>query len=62
MRNKRLKMATKRIKVTKTGKILRRKSAQGHGQTKDPSKRIRRRKGDFGFDSTLAKKIKNKYI
>ncbi len=62
MRNKTLKAASKRIKVTKTGKLLRRKSAQGHGQSKDSSKRIKRRKGDFNFSNKIAKKIKNKYI
>ncbi|NMB92340.1 MAG: 50S ribosomal protein L35 [Parcubacteria group bacterium] len=47
----------KRIKITKTGKILRRCAHQGHNQAKQSSKIKRRRKKSI-FLSTHTKHIK----
>jgi len=57
-----MKSIRERLKITKRGKILRRKAGQGHTQSKDSSKRRRRRRGYFELNKNLQKKIKGKYL
>jgi ribosomal protein L35 len=44
------KSASKRIRVTKNGKILRRKMASGHNRTRKTSKLIRSKKKTTGLN------------
>ncbi len=53
------KSISKRLKITKTGKILRRAMAQGHFLAKKRSIQIRRKKLFRGLD--MGKKIVKKY-
>ena len=52
------KAATKRIKITKTGKLLHRKSGQNHFNAKMSRKVQRRQKGMVQFSKTTTKKMK----
>ena len=52
------KSLTKRFKVTKTGKVLRRQGFRRHLNAKKSSKRKRRLKGNVTTKKTYAKKIK----
>lgn len=52
------KSITKRFKITKKGKVLRRKGFRRHLNTKKSSKRKRRLKGKVETNEIYAKKIK----
>ncbi|MBM3250914.1 MAG: 50S ribosomal protein L35 [Candidatus Nealsonbacteria bacterium] len=52
------KSITKRFKITKTGKILRRATGQNHFQAKKSGKRIRQSRKWLLASKPLAKKIK----
>jgi len=62
MGSKTLKAVKKRFKITKKGRMLRRKASLGHGQSKETSKTIKRRRGYTELDKTIVKKIKEKYL
>lgn len=52
------KSLTKRFKITKTGKILRRQSGQNHFRAKKSGKRVRKSRKWIKVSDPLAKKIK----
>ncbi len=54
------KSATKRFKVTATGKLLRGRSFNRHLRVKKSSKQKRRLKGEIEVTGTLAKKLKKR--
>ncbi len=49
---------TKRFKITKTGKLLRRTQGQGHSRANKSRTVIRRKDGDTAVDSSDLKNIK----
>ena len=61
MGSKSLKAVKKRFKITKKGKLLRRKASLGHGQSRQASKTISRRRGYIEIGKPITKKIKEKY-
>lgn len=58
VKQKTRKSVTKRFKVTKNGKVLRRQSFRGHLNVKKSAKRKRRLRRRVGTDKTFAKKIR----
>ncbi|PIR66594.1 MAG: 50S ribosomal protein L35 [Parcubacteria group bacterium CG10_big_fil_rev_8_21_14_0_10_36_14] len=52
------KTVTKRFKVTKTGKVLKRKAGQGHFNSRESSKTTRKKRRDVSMSETLNKNIK----
>ncbi len=48
----------KRFKVTRTGKVLRRKMAQNHFRAKKTGNQIRGKRGEQAFDPSVAKLIR----
>lgn len=52
------KAALKRIKITKTGKLLRRKAGQNHFNAKEPRRKQLRAKNLRRFSGTMEKKIR----
>lgn len=52
------KTMAKRLKVTKTGKILKRKAGQDHFNSRERSKVTRAKRRDFNLDQTFARTIK----
>lgn len=57
----RRKLFKKRLRMTKTGKILRRSSNLGHTKAKDPAKVKRRRQGLISMEGHKKNIIKNAY-
>jgi len=53
------KAVTKRIKITKTGKLLHRRSGQNHFNAKQSRRAQLRQKGTAKFTKSMEKKIKN---
>jgi len=53
-----LKLIKKRIKITKKGKMLRKKAGKAHGMAKLTSRARRRYKGYVELEKFLQKKIK----
>ncbi|MBU4421590.1 50S ribosomal protein L35 [Candidatus Parcubacteria bacterium] len=52
------KSVSKRFKVTKTGKVLKRKAGQGHFNSRESSKTTRNKRRDVLMSETLNKNIK----
>lgn len=50
---------SKRIRITKTGKVLRRQMAQDHFRAKRTGKQTRNKRKSVSFDSYDGKKFKN---
>ncbi|MDE1969974.1 MAG: 50S ribosomal protein L35 [Patescibacteria group bacterium] len=53
-----VKLANKRIKVTRTGKLLRRKSGQSHFRAKKSQNALRRKKNTLAVSSTTEKTVR----
>ena len=53
------KTMSKRVKITKNGKILKRKAGQDHFNARERSKVTRAKRRDFVLSSTFARTIKN---
>ena len=51
------KSVSSRIKITKTGKILRRKMAQDHFRAKKSGKQLNRKKGTVALEGQMRKAI-----
>lgn len=60
MANKTNKSYKKRLKVTKTGKVLVRKSGQNHFNAKDRNQKNLLKKRDVGF--TMSNKEKSRFL
>ena len=52
------KTVTKRFKVTKTGKVLKRKAGQGHFNSRESGNTTRKKRRDVEMSKTLHKNIK----
>jgi len=59
--NKTKKSLTKRFRLTKTGKVMRKISGQDHLRSKKSGKQIRQKRKQVELSKPLAKKIK-KYL
>ena len=52
------KCVSKRFKITKTGKVLKRKAGQGHFNSRESGKVTRKKRRDVEMSKTLHKSIK----
>lgn len=60
MKLKTTKALSKRVKVTKNGKLLKRKAGQNHFNSRETGKVGRNKRRDVTVPSTLAKLVANK--
>lgn len=58
MSTKTIKSLAKRFKVTKGGRVLKRKAGQDHLNAKEPGKITRQKRGDLNLAHATAKNIK----
>lgn len=57
MKLKTNKAMSKRVKVTRTGKLLKRKAGQGHFNSRDTGKNTRRKRRDVTLGNTLREAV-----
>lgn len=53
------KTMSKRVRITKTGKIMKRKAGQDHFNARERSKVTRAKRRDFALSATFARTIKS---
>lgn len=59
MKQKTHKALKKRVKLTGTGKVMKRKAGQDHFNSREPGKVTRNKRRDQAFHATLVKTVKN---